>query len=240
MTSFYITRLAWWQTLFCEGGNYPCKYDRIKRKDYGGGDGMTAEDTLLAGRNVTLRSISDKDHESLWNLIYKETDPEWKKWDAPYYPLEPHTLDSFRSYERARKERLSAEEPDSRLIIEADGGIIGTVSYYWEHKPSLWLEVGIGIYRPEYWNGGYGSEALKLWIDHLFSSLPLARVGLTTWSKNERMMRVAEKLGMQLEGRMRKCRIYEGEYYDSIRMGVLREEWEAVYGRAANQISSKS
>ena len=30
-----------------------------------------------------------------------------------------------------------------------------------------------------------------------------------------------------LEGRMRKCRYYEGVYYDSIRMGILREEWEA-------------
>lgn len=35
-----------------------------------------------------------------------------------------------------------------------------------------------------------------------------------------------EKLGMTLEARLRKCRYYNGEYYDSIRMGLLREEWE--------------
>ncbi len=39
-------------------------------------------------------------------------------------------------------------------------------------------------------------------------------------------MKVAEKLRMKLEGRLRKCRFYNDEYYDSIRMGVLREEWE--------------
>ena len=39
-------------------------------------------------------------------------------------------------------------------------------------------------------------------------------------------MRVGEKLGMQLEARIRKVRYYEGHYYDSIRMGVLREQWE--------------
>jgi RimJ/RimL family protein N-acetyltransferase len=49
---------------------------------------------------------------------------------------------------------------------------------------------------------------------------------LTTWSGNPRMIRCAEKLGMRLEGRMRKCRYYNGEYYDSIRMGILREEWD--------------
>lgn len=113
------------------------------------------------------------------------------------------------------------------MIIEVNEVIIGTVSYYWEHKPSNWLEVGIVIYDPKYWNGGFGTDALSLWIDYLFQELPLVRVGLTTWSGNKRMMKSAEKLGMKLEGQLRKCRLYKGVYYDSIRMGVLREEWFA-------------
>ncbi|GMK48630.1 hypothetical protein PghCCS26_57600 [Paenibacillus glycanilyticus] len=56
--------------------------------------------------------------------------------------------------------------------------------------------------------------------------MPLVRVGLTTWSGNNRMIRCAEKLGMTMEARIRKVRLYNGEYYDSIRMGILREEWE--------------
>ncbi|SFJ90046.1 Protein N-acetyltransferase, RimJ/RimL family [Halobacillus dabanensis] len=181
--------------------------------------------TKLYGELVTLRTIEEEDIPTLYHLIYNGENPEWKKWDAPYYPLEPHTLDSYRSHELARKDRLESLEPDSRLIIEVDGQIIGTVTYYWEHKASLWLEVGIGIYDPDYWNGGYGSDAMSIWIDHLFRSLPLVRVGLTTWSRNERMMRVGKKMGMKIEGRLRKCRIFEGAYYDSIRMGILREEW---------------
>ncbi|MCA0969495.1 GNAT family N-acetyltransferase [Halobacillus litoralis] len=186
---------------------------------------MPKTETVIRGTNVILRNIEENDIPILWQMIYKEDEPEWKKWDAPYYPLEPHSLESYRSHEYARQQRLAFGEPDSRLIMEVDGDIIGTVTYYWEHKPSLWLEVGIGIYDPAYWNGGYGTEALTLWVDHLFSVLPLARIGLTTWSRNERMMRVSEKIGMRLEGRLRRTRIFEGEYYDSIRMGVLREEW---------------
>ncbi|UOQ43254.1 GNAT family N-acetyltransferase [Halobacillus salinarum] len=179
----------------------------------------------LNGNRVILRSLREEDMPILWKLIYGEQEPAWKNWDAPYYPLEPHTLESYRSHENARMERLKDDEPDSRLLIEVYGEIIGTVTYYWEHKPSLWLEVGIGIYQSEYWSKGYGTEALKLWIDFLFDTLPVARVGLTTWSKNDRMMQVGRKLGMKLEGRMRKCRFFEGEFYDSIRMGILREEW---------------
>lgn len=44
------------------------------------------------------------------------------------------------------------------------------------------------------------------------------------------MMRVGEKLNMQIEARIRKARYYNGEYYDSIKMGILREEWESIRG----------
>ena len=72
----------------------------------------------------------------------------------------------------------------------------------------------------------YGTKALRLWTNHLFNTLPLVRVGFTTWSGNERMICLGEKLGMTMEARLRKCRYYNGRYYDSIRMGLLREEWE--------------
>lgn len=65
-----------------------------------------------------------------------------------------------------------------------------------------------------------------MWIDHLFRTLPSVRVGFVTWSGNKRMIRVGEKLGMQMEARIRKVRYYNNHYYDSIQMSILREEWE--------------
>ncbi|MCP8968920.1 GNAT family N-acetyltransferase [Ectobacillus ponti] len=176
----------------------------------------------LTGQRVKVRTLYEQDLYPLWSFMYGEANPEWKKWDAPYYPLVHQDFHSFGRQLRQRLER----DPYSWLVIERNGEIIGSVSYYWEHEASLWLEVGIVIYRPEYWNGGYGTEALRLYTDFLFQALPLGRLGLTTWSGNERMMKVAEKLGMRLEGRLRRCRYYNGRYYDSIRMGMLREEWE--------------
>jgi len=178
----------------------------------------------IQGEKVVLRSITYEDYHSLWKWIHGEKNPEWKKWDAPYFSLEPKTYEQFcEEMERLLKEE---EQVPKRLLIEVNEQIIGTVSYYWEHKESNWLEAGIVIYNPDYWNGGYGTEALKLWIDYLFEKMPLVRVGITTWSGNKRMIRCAEKLGLKLEGRLRKCRLYNGKYYDSIRMGVLREEWD--------------
>lgn len=172
---------------------------------------------------LTIRPFTAEDSVRLWELAYKEASPEWKKWDAPYYKHTALTYEQFMQHEQP-----NLIDSESFWIIEADQRLIGMVSYYWEHQPSLWLEMGIVIYDPAYWNGGYGTKALKLWIHHLFHTMPLVRVGYTTWSGNERMIQVGYKLGMTMEARLRKCRLYQDVYYDSIRMGLLREEWELL------------
>ncbi|WP_449620696.1 GNAT family N-acetyltransferase [Robertmurraya sp. Marseille-Q9965] len=170
---------------------------------------------------LRLRPIKDEDLKRLWELIYKEESPEWKEWDAPYYELKQI------SYEEFLTNKDDYVDNEQRWAIEVNGEVVGTVGYYWEHKPSKWLEMGIVIYDPKYWNGGYGKKVIRMWTNHLFNTLPLVRVGYTTWSGNVRMIKVGEKLGMREEARIRKVRYYNGEYYDSIRMGLLREEWEA-------------
>lgn len=175
---------------------------------------------MYKDKELTIRPAKKEDLRSLWELIYSDESPEWKKWDAPYFEFRRISWEDY-----LLKDNVIDQDND--WVIEIDGKIIGGVSYYWEHKPSNWLEMGIGIYDPRYWSGGFGTRALKLWINHLFNTIPLVRVGFTTWSGNVRMITVGEKLGMTMEARLRKCRYYNGVYYDSIRMGLLREEWES-------------
>lgn len=175
---------------------------------------------MLQDQELILRPVEEKDLYRLWALIYKEEQPEWKKWDAPYYPHHA------KSYEDFLLEKDNWVGDDSYWVIEVEGVVRGIVSYYWEHEPSKWLEMGIILHECGSWGKGIGTRALKLWIQHLFTTMPLVRVGFTTWSGNERMIRVGEKLGMQMEARIRKVRYYNETYYDSIRMGMLREEWE--------------
>ena len=174
---------------------------------------------MYSDEALVIRPIKEEDLYDIWELIFKEDSPEWKKWDAPYYPHSALTYEEF----------LRGSGPwvnkDDRWLVEVDEVVVGTVSYYWEDEASKWLEIGIVLYQPNNWSRGLGTRTLKMWTDHLFNTLPLVRVGLTTWSGNERMIRVAQKLGMQMEARIRKVRYYDGHYYDSIRMGILREEW---------------
>ena len=176
---------------------------------------------MYQDQELTIRQVLEKDLERLWELIYKDEQPEWKKWDAPYYP---HKAMPYKQFIESKRDWIGDE---SSWVIEVNGIVRGIISYYWEHEPSKWLEMGIVLHEAGSWGNGIGTPALKLWINHLFNTMPLVRVGFTTWSGNARMIRVGEKLGLQMEACIRKVRLYEGQYYDSIRMGMLREEWEA-------------
>lgn len=176
----------------------------------------------IKGQLVTLKTLTEQDLPVLWGLLYGTQDPPWKRWDAPYFPLKHKRLEEY------KKSIHTAGSYDAiaKLGIWVDLELIGTVGYYWEDETSLWLEAGVTLYLEQYWSRGYGRESLRLWFSHLFATMPLVRIGLTTWSGNVRMARCAESLGMKQEARLRKCRLWQGKYYDSIRYGILREEWQ--------------
>jgi RimJ/RimL family protein N-acetyltransferase len=99
------------------------------------------------------------------------------------------------------------------------------VSRYWVDERTRWLEVGVGIYTARYWGKGYGTEALALWVSHLFEALSLRRIGLRTWSGNHRMIHLARRLGFRPEAVFREAYATDREVYDRVAFGLLRREW---------------
>ncbi|CAG9001444.1 MAG: hypothetical protein CENE_03464 [Candidatus Celerinatantimonas neptuna] len=167
---------------------------------------------------VQLRPAKLQELHSLYHLV--TSDEEWTKFNGPYFTYRTPTENEFKSGLLARL----CSGADAQLITVNDRPV-GSVSYYWECESTRWLEVGVIIYDSRYWSQGIGRHALRLWISHLFEVLTIARVGLTTWSGNPRMMSCAEKLGLQQEAYLRRVRYYHGHYYDSVKYGVLKEEW---------------
>jgi RimJ/RimL family protein N-acetyltransferase len=76
---------------------------------------------------------------------------------------------------------------------------------------------------------GWGTDAQRVLVAFAFRSAGLARVYLTTAAEdNARAIRSYEKVGFQVEGRMRHA--YRGRVglHDAILMSMLREDWEAA------------
>lgn len=172
---------------------------------------------------VTLQPITEEMIAELWSISYgPKADLEWKKWDGPYFQDPVLTWEEFRTGFGA-----SCIDNPLRKAISYQGRIVGIATAYWEDNTlQQWLEFGIAVYDASLWNQGIGSQAIRQWINELFESQPhIQRVGYTTWSGNHRMMKLGEKLGMTKEAQIRKVRFWEGTYYDSIKYGILREEW---------------
>jgi RimJ/RimL family protein N-acetyltransferase len=96
----------------------------------------------------------------------------------------------------------------------------------------LWVDlihceawVGIGIGERDLWSKGYGTDMMKLCQQYVFAELGLARLSLGLLEYNPRALRSYEKCGFRYEGRTRQDVLREGKHYDSLWMGILREEW---------------
>lgn len=186
----------------------------------------------LQGEKVVLRDWvkADLEKDKYWHT----GEHLWMTFNGPYYPLPALDIQEKWRAERLLKiEKDDWGEPRLNLIIaDSDSNeMIGTVNRYWQSIETHWLSVGIVIYDENKWSGGIGYDALYLWCDYLFREMPeIARLDMRTWSGNNGMMRLAEKLGFTKEAIFRKARIVKGDYYDSIGYGILREEFEKRFG----------
>jgi RimJ/RimL family protein N-acetyltransferase len=104
-------------------------------------------------------------------------------------------------------------------------GFVGVTGVRWTHGDG-WLVIAIG--GREDWGKGYGGEALGLLLRYAFSELNLHRVSLTVFEYNPRAIRTYEKAGFRVEGRARKFLNRDGQRWDMIYMGLLREDWQCA------------
>ncbi|GEP73715.1 GNAT family N-acetyltransferase [Lentilactobacillus rapi] len=172
---------------------------------------------------IKIRPLQSNELKSFWQLAFSNPHAEWTKWNGPY----------FHDRLPSQAEFITTIGPEKWLhnefhwVITFNDEIVGSVSAYFEDgRLKRWLEVGIVIYRDDLWGKHIGQVALQLWISHLFNQVTnLPHLGFTTWSGNQRMMALGDKVGMKLEGRIRQVRFWQGQYYDSVKYGILRTEW---------------
>jgi RimJ/RimL family protein N-acetyltransferase len=122
-------------------------------------------------------------------------------------PAEEHTL------------AIDACFSDSWELI----GSCGFHNFDWRSRAA---EVGIFIGDKSCWNKGYGTEVMRLLLQHGFNTLNLNRIALDVYSNNLRAIRAYEKAGFILEGLKRQAIFKNGIYLDVLVMSVLRSDWK--------------
>jgi RimJ/RimL family protein N-acetyltransferase len=119
------------------------------------------------------------------------------------------------------------EEPRHRFqlaITLPSGELLGScgvrVTSEVERQASFGCELA-----PTSWGKGYAEEAGRAVIDYGFRELGLHRIYAETVAENEAAVRLAEKLGMRVEGVLRENRWFRGRWWSTTILAVLESEW---------------
>lgn len=174
---------------------------------------------MYEGKKIRLREYRKSDVEAAQNYI---NDKELKKNLNPGIPF-PYTLqDEEKWFESntALKDtyNFAIETLDDNIYI----GGCGINQVDWKNSN---VEIGIFIGDKEYWNKGYGTDAMNVLIRFIFNEMNINKIKLNVYSFNKRAMRCYEKCGFITEGVLRKELYREGNYHDIIVMGLLKEEY---------------
>jgi len=175
---------------------------------------------MITGEKVRLRAVERSDLPKMCQWLNDE--------EVMYYWGHPGSTTSLAEVERWFNEGLERSRQDRKTyIIETlDGVAIGQISYEHLSMKNRNAELGIQIGEKEYWDKGYGTDAIMAFLNYLFNELQLHRVWLGTESYNARAQRCYEKCGFIREGVEREAAFVKGEYHDGISMSILRREFD--------------
>jgi len=162
---------------------------------------------MIEGKKIRIRAIEKTDIDEIMKWI---NDPEVMKNLLMRYPVSRYQEEKW--IEKA----LDSDNPRNKTFaIETKEGIylggIGLHAIDWENRNA---EAGIVIGNKEYWNKGYGTDAMITLLDFAFNQMNFHRVYLRVFGYNLRGVKSYEKCGFKKEGVLRKDRYQNAEYHD--------------------------
>jgi RimJ/RimL family protein N-acetyltransferase len=114
-------------------------------------------------------------------------------------------------YPTARRQRFAIET--------SEGEHIGNCTYYAINHKRGEAELGIMIGNRDYWDKGYGVDAVTNLLDHIFRETRLKRIYLKTLVSNTRAQKCFAKCGFSPCGHLQR------DGYNFILMELNRRQW---------------
>jgi RimJ/RimL family protein N-acetyltransferase len=175
---------------------------------------------VLKGSLVNLRAVEPEDYRLLWQWLNDA--------GVMVYWGRPGNTQSLPEVSRVEEAQASRGTSRKYIVETHDGLPIGQIDYYdldWQAR-SAWTSIMIA--DPQYWGGGYGTNAMRTLLTYLFMQMGLHRVSLSAHITNTRAIRSYEKNGFRVEGTLREWAYFNGEWVDGVLMSVLDKDFPAL------------
>lgn len=112
------------------------------------------------------------------------------------------------------------------ITLKGNNRLIGNCGIRMEAVEATEADIGYEL-APQHWGKGYATEAARAIVAFGFKELRLHRIWAECNADNRSSARVLEKVGMQLEGRLREKEYYKGRWWDILQYAILDYEWQA-------------
>ena len=164
--------------------------------------------------------------------------PLFSRWDNDFEvsffsgdPLIPKPKDVTEAeYDKYNKE-MHRDSVDFIIYDYALLKPIGMIGLRHIYPRSQSAEMGILIGEKDYWNKGFGTEAVRLILDYGFTVLSLHNIMLSTYAYNERAIQAYLRAGFRMVGRRREAHRWGTKRYDEVIMDCLATEFETPLKR---------
>jgi len=148
---------------------------------------------------------------------------------TPYMAWDRHrTLSDARQFLNGIvADHYQRQSLDYAVCLASDPGrVIGGTGVYRQPGAHEGMELGYILARP-HWGQGLGPEAVRRLIDYAFETTGVERIFAPIFAENARSRRLAEKVGLTLDGVMRSALAFRGRRWDEAVYSILRPEWVA-------------
>ncbi|MGC3974817.1 MAG: GNAT family N-acetyltransferase [Nitrospira sp.] len=174
--------------------------------------------TPIGTKRLRLRPFQTTDAEAVHRLAGSK--------DVAAGTFLPHPMDgqAARDWVTGRvKDQAAGTGVTFAITLLESGAIIGSIGMeliliHEQGRLSYWL-------GRDYWNRGYGTEAVTALVEYGFNSLRLHRIYAPHFHTNPASGRVLQKVGMTHEGRLREHYLRFGQRIDVELYGMLRQEF---------------
>ena len=172
---------------------------------------------------LSLRPFAETDLDELANILAR---PDVMR----YLDREPMTRQEVAASlsQRVTMNRLNQQGDNLMLVIEVrdTGDLIGSVNLIWISEEHAQGEVGYTLH-PDFQGKGYASEAVRAIMAYGFREIDLHRIIGCCDDRNERSVRLLERVGMRKEAHFREIEWSKGEWCSQLVYAILHDEWTA-------------
>ena len=171
-------------------------------------------------RRVRLRAYTLGDFDGLYEWM---TDPESVKHLGGGF-VSPRSQNDVYEYLTDKTEGELSEE--SFVIADAETGeYLGECGLQLPDRRAKKAELAV-VVLPRFRGQGVARAAICKLLRYAFEERDYNRVYLKCAAANKGALRLYESLGFQKEGVLRSDLVIDGEYEDTVIMGMLKKEWK--------------